>query len=253
MSGPSRELAPPRPRSFAAPAPAPGGRPAPSPGPSVNDHLRAEYARKGEAVETLRLGGPAAAHVAAYLEYDRIVGDADGGRLLSDAEFAAFRARAIELRADRLYITWRCRETGMDCKNAGPSTKCFCGHMLKQARAMGPVPRCSLSPGPRPPSGTLGRVCRIRIRVHLLHAPSCVGFDSLAAHDRRRDEAAGAPEGRPLQVRRLQLRLFRVHARARDLVHQVHLQARGHRPRPAEQEVPHGQGLWLLGLPLGEE
>ena len=104
-----------------------------TPPPTVNDYLREDYAARGEAVDTFRIGGAAARHVAAYLEYDRIVGGDDGGQLLSEEEYAAYLARAGAMRGGaRLYITWRCRDTGVDCKSVGPSTRCFCGHLLKQ-------------------------------------------------------------------------------------------------------------------------
>ena len=46
----------------------------------VNDYLRAEL---GEPSETLRLSRRAALSVDAYVEYKRIVGDADGGVLFT--------------------------------------------------------------------------------------------------------------------------------------------------------------------------
>lgn len=52
-----------------------------------------------------------------------IVGSADGGVMLSEAEYAAFRARAIEARKNRIYVCWRNMSTGMDCKNIGPESK----------------------------------------------------------------------------------------------------------------------------------
>ena len=42
-------------------------------------------------VERLIMGGDAAKHVAAYIEYDRIVGNADGGKMMSEAEFEAYK------------------------------------------------------------------------------------------------------------------------------------------------------------------
>ena len=51
----------------------------------VNDHLRRELAARGGESTTLRLGSEAAASVDAYIEYRRIVGDADGGVLFSGA------------------------------------------------------------------------------------------------------------------------------------------------------------------------
>eukprot|EP00753_Platysulcus_tardus_P020572 PLAT8233.1.p1 GENE.PLAT8233.1~~PLAT8233.1.p1 ORF type:complete len:471 (+),score=103.19 PLAT8233.1:37-1449(+) len=78
----------------------------------------------------MSFGGAAAAHVRAYFEYRSIVGDADGGELLSEEEYAAFRARALEARKNRLYVSWRNSDT-VDCKLIGPSSRCFCGHRYK--------------------------------------------------------------------------------------------------------------------------
>jgi hypothetical protein len=52
-------------------------------GGSVNDHLRRELAAQGCKSTTLRVTGAAAASVDAYVEYRRIVGDADGGVLFT--------------------------------------------------------------------------------------------------------------------------------------------------------------------------
>ncbi|KAK3248658.1 hypothetical protein CYMTET_41883 [Cymbomonas tetramitiformis] len=98
----------------------------------VHDYLREEYHAAGVDTETLRINSEAANHVQAYLEYERIVGHADNGQLLSEEEYAAFRAKAAVERANRIYVSWRCDDTGMDCKMIGPKTKCLCGHMYKQ-------------------------------------------------------------------------------------------------------------------------
>eukprot|EP00854_Cymbomonas_tetramitiformis_P007570 gene7570-9015_t len=60
----------------------------------VHDYLREEYHAAGVDTETLRINSEAANHVQAYLEYERIVGHADNGQLLSEEEYAAFRAKA---------------------------------------------------------------------------------------------------------------------------------------------------------------
>ena len=52
-------------------------------GGSVNDHLRRELEAQGGESTTLRITGAAAASVDAYVEYRRIVGDADGGVLFT--------------------------------------------------------------------------------------------------------------------------------------------------------------------------
>jgi hypothetical protein len=67
----------------------------------------------------------------AYLEYTAIVGDADGGVLLSQEEFEKYKARAIEARKHRLYVSWRNTRTGVDCHLVGPATRCFCTHVYR--------------------------------------------------------------------------------------------------------------------------
>lgn len=43
----------------------------------------------------------------AYIEYDRIVGNADGGQMMSEQEFEEFKQRHREARKNRLYVHWR--------------------------------------------------------------------------------------------------------------------------------------------------
>ena len=57
--------------------------------------------------ERLVIGGEAARHVQAFIEYDQIVGTDDGGRVMSEAEFEAYKARVRESRKNRLYVNWR--------------------------------------------------------------------------------------------------------------------------------------------------
>ena len=82
-------------------------------------------------VERLHMGGDAAKHVQAYIEYERIVGNADGGKMMSEAEFEAYKNKVREARKNRLYVHWRNMETGADCKSVGPQSHCFCGHRYK--------------------------------------------------------------------------------------------------------------------------
>ena len=78
------------------------------------------------------MGTGAQAHVDAYLEYHRIVGDADGGTLFTPAEYDAFKAKARNVRGQcRLYVSWRSKESGVDCTNIGPQTKCICGCLVR--------------------------------------------------------------------------------------------------------------------------
>eukprot|EP00741_Cyanophora_paradoxa_P011848 tig00020564_g11451.t1 len=80
----------------------------------------------------LRLTADAARAVDAYIEYDRIVGNADGGKTFTPEEYEAFKRDVAAKRADRWYVSWRCVSSGIDCKNVGPSTKCFCDHRYKE-------------------------------------------------------------------------------------------------------------------------
>lgn len=59
-----------------------------------------------------------------------IVGNADGGKMMSEKEFAAYKVSIREARENRLYVAWRNAE-GVDCKAVGPSSSCFCGHRYK--------------------------------------------------------------------------------------------------------------------------
>lgn len=77
------------------------------------------------------IGAQAARNVQAYLEYDAIVGNADGGKMMSEKEFEEFKASVREARKNRLYVNWR-NENGVDCKTIGPASTCFCGHRYKQ-------------------------------------------------------------------------------------------------------------------------
>jgi hypothetical protein len=98
---------------------------------TVSDHLRQEYAARGEPSATLRV---AADCVEAYLEYERVVGGEDGGVIFTDEEYASFRRAALERTQRRLYVTWR-NGSGMDCKAVGPATLCECGHRYKEHRS----------------------------------------------------------------------------------------------------------------------
>jgi hypothetical protein len=120
-----------------------------------------ECSTKLQRSSMIHLTASAQDHVNAYLEYDRIVGDADGGKLFSEEEYAVFKANAIAHRADRIYVSatpnlqlaycacaaahpppllplrllqvsWRCMSSGMDCRQVGPTSPCFCGHRFKQ-------------------------------------------------------------------------------------------------------------------------
>ena len=71
-------------------------------------------------------------HIQAYIEYQNIVGNDDGGKMMSEAEFEAYKNKVREARKNRLYTNWRNMETGADCKAIGPASQCFCGHRYKE-------------------------------------------------------------------------------------------------------------------------
>ena len=53
------------------------------------------------------MGGDAAKHVQAYIEYEQIVGHADGGKMMSEKEFEEYKQQVREARKNRLYVNWR--------------------------------------------------------------------------------------------------------------------------------------------------
>ena len=76
------------------------------------------------------MDGNAARHIDAYIEYNNIVGMDDGGQMMSEAEFEAYKEKVREARKNRLYVHWR-NANGQDCKTIGPASQCFCGHRYK--------------------------------------------------------------------------------------------------------------------------
>lgn len=99
---------------------------------NLNQGLREELDQRGEPHETLRIGDDGAKHVQAYIDYDRVVGDSDGGRLLDEGEYERFLERAKEERGkNRLYCHVRNPE-GLDCKAVGPQTQCVCNHRFRE-------------------------------------------------------------------------------------------------------------------------
>jgi hypothetical protein len=54
-----------------------------------------------------------------------IVGDADGGKMLSESEYEEFKKRtAIGRGPNRLYVSWTNINTNMECRLIGPQSKC---------------------------------------------------------------------------------------------------------------------------------
>ncbi|XP_074981892.1 protein FAM221A isoform X1 [Caretta caretta] len=83
-------------------------------------------------MERLRVQAGGAAAVDEYLDYRRIVGDDDRGKLFTPEQYEEYKRKMLPIRLqNRLYVSWR-SPTGMDCKLVGPETLCFCTHRYKQ-------------------------------------------------------------------------------------------------------------------------
>jgi len=80
--------------------------------------------------EQLFISNQAQKHVQAYIDYKNIVGDDDGGKLMTDKEFEAYKKKVAESRKNHLYVYW-VNIKGYDCKAIGPESMCFCGHRFK--------------------------------------------------------------------------------------------------------------------------
>ena len=81
-------------------------------------------------MERIHLDNKAAEAVQAYIEYENIVGGADGGKMLSPAEYEEFKKQVASQRANRLFVYWT-NSQGLECKTIGPFSKCFCDHRYK--------------------------------------------------------------------------------------------------------------------------
>ena len=81
-------------------------------------------------MERIVMNSDASKHVQAYLEYEQIVGNADGGKMMNEKEFEEFKESVREARKNRLYVKYR-NSDGVDCKSIGPASQCFCGHRYK--------------------------------------------------------------------------------------------------------------------------
>ena len=68
--------------------------------------------------------------IQAYIDYTRIVGVDDGGVMMSEKEFEAYKDKVREARKNHLYVNWT-NLKGQDCKAIGPESMCFCGHRYK--------------------------------------------------------------------------------------------------------------------------
>lgn len=102
-----------------------------SSGPVDYSQMKPEFPH--ERVDVVGQYGPnAAAHVDAYWEYKKIVGDDDNGTLFTPEEYAKYKREVIPKRLkNRLFVSW-VNPDGMDCKCVGPETLCRCGHRYHQ-------------------------------------------------------------------------------------------------------------------------
>lgn len=61
-----------------------------------------------------------------------IVGDDDGGKLFTPEEYEKYKKKIIPQRfKNRLFTSWT-NTKGMDCKQVGPETLCFCQHRYRE-------------------------------------------------------------------------------------------------------------------------
>ena len=68
--------------------------------------------------------------VQAYIDYYNIVGDDDGGKMMTEAEFEAYKKKVAYARANHLYVFY-VNSKGLECKSIGPSSMCFCKHRFR--------------------------------------------------------------------------------------------------------------------------
>ena len=81
-------------------------------------------------VEYLKIPSEQARAVDAYINYYNIVGDDDGGKMMTDAEFEAYKKKVAYARANHLYVFY-VNAKGSECKSIGPSSMCFCKHRFR--------------------------------------------------------------------------------------------------------------------------
>uniref|UniRef100_A0A3Q3XJ57 Protein FAM221A n=1 Tax=Mola mola TaxID=94237 RepID=A0A3Q3XJ57_MOLML len=83
-------------------------------------------------MENIGLDETAVKAVEDYWEYTRIVGEDDGGQLLTPEQYEEYKRKMVPQRMkNRLYVSFGV-PGGIDCKLVGPETQCFCSHRYKQ-------------------------------------------------------------------------------------------------------------------------
>eukprot|EP00111_Clytia_hemisphaerica_P007391 TCONS_00021492-protein len=88
------------------------------------------------AVTHLKIEKKGAESIDEYLEYERIVGGDDKGKLFTPSQYEKYKKKMIPIRMNnRLYVCWASLKTGIECKQVGPETKCFCQHRYKQHKS----------------------------------------------------------------------------------------------------------------------
>lgn len=68
--------------------------------------------------------------IQAYIEYKKIVGNDDNGKLMSEKQFEEYKKKVAKSRKNHLYVYWVNCE-GAECKAIGPESMCFCNHRFK--------------------------------------------------------------------------------------------------------------------------
>ena len=84
----------------------------------------------GGNVEHIKVGADHTKDVQAYLDYYNIVGDDDGGKMMTEKEFEAYKKKVAYARANHLYVFYA-NSRGEECKSIGPSSLCFCKHRYR--------------------------------------------------------------------------------------------------------------------------
>ena len=83
----------------------------------------------GGNVEHIKIGDHTK-DVQAYLDYCAITGDDGSNKMMSDAEFEAYKKKVSGARANHLYVYY-VNNKGQECKAIGPESMCFCKHRYK--------------------------------------------------------------------------------------------------------------------------